>query len=51
MLVIEGQHHIIRSRSVDQSSGGDVSHVLLQTEHIYNFSSDYKDIPGMWQKR
>jgi hypothetical protein len=41
-LVINGEFHIIRRRSVDNFS----PHVLIQTEETYNFGTDYRDIPG-----
>ena len=40
-LVINGEFHVIRRRSVDIFS----PHVLVQTEETYNFGTDYRDIP------
>jgi hypothetical protein len=37
---------VIRRRSVDNFS----PHVLVQTEETYNFGTDYRDIPGKWNK-
>jgi hypothetical protein len=45
-LVINGEFHVIRRRSVDIFS----PHVLVQTEETYNFGTDYRDIPGKWNK-